>query len=240
MLGDSIRRRHRLPRQRGPAPTAPTLRWSRWILGTILALPLCFGVGYAFAVFIVFPVPEETGGDTVAVPRLIGDDRTEAETALKAAGLVLGEVMSLPHRREPTGTVLAQAPLPGQRLRPGSAVRLAVSSGRQRVVVPDVVGLPVAEATAFAERIGFTVNRREEEAPGRAGMVLGIRPPPGTAHDLPAAITLIVSVPPPPPPEPATVFPADSISLPGRPAFPSSAPDLSRPDTTRRGGGRHR
>jgi hypothetical protein len=63
---------------------------------------------------------------TVAVPDMIGRTRGEAEAALKAAGLGLGEVSEKPAGKP--GLVLAQAPKPGSAVPPGSPVSLVLSA----------------------------------------------------------------------------------------------------------------
>jgi hypothetical protein len=63
----------------------------------------------------------------VAVPRLVGERLERAERRLEAVGLE-----ARPRERfskAPDGTVVAQRPRPGKRLRPGSAVSLWVSEG---------------------------------------------------------------------------------------------------------------
>lgn len=171
------------------------LRWSRWLLATLLLLPLSFGGGYAVAALVLFPVPELDTGDLVAVPRLTGQPLSAVAAELEALGLTLGAATELPHLTEPAGTVTAQSPLPGQRLHLGASVRIAVSTGRPQLPVPDLVGLPYQLAASLAEGLGFTVNRREEPGSGAAGIVVGIEPALGTLRELPATIMLIVSAP---------------------------------------------
>lgn len=200
-LGDSIRRRLKVNREprRGGGSAAP-LRWDRWILSGLAAVVLSFGTGYVLAVAVLFPAPEAPDEDATPVPRLVGKELTAAQAAVEAAGLAVGGVLWLPHPDEPAGTVLAQDPLEGQRLRAGGEVRLAVSSGRAQATVPDVVGLPFETAAQLARRLGFDVNRVAEDRPGPEGIVLEVTPAPGTERVLPAAITLTVSAAPPPPP----------------------------------------
>ena len=199
MLGESIRRRRHLDQDtRPPAGPAPRIRWERWILSGLASVALSFGAGYMVAAQVLFPPPEAPPDDanTVQVPELVGKELTAAQGQIEALGLAVGRVRWLPHPDEAAGTVLAQDPLPGQRLRGGSEVRLAVSSGRAQARVPDVIGLPFDAATQLAERMGFEVNRRMQTHAGPAGYVLDVQPRVGTERVLPASITLIVSTPP--------------------------------------------
>lgn len=184
---------------RPPAGPRPRMRWERWVLSGLAAVALSFGAGYVVATQVIFPVPETTQEDaaSVAVPRLIGKELTVAQGEVEALGLAVGRVRWLPHPEQPAGTVLAQDPLPGQRLRSGAEVRFAVSSGRAQARVPDVIGLPFDAATQIAQRMGFEVNRRTEQRTGPAGYVIDVQPRVGTERVLPASVTLIVSTPPP-------------------------------------------
>src|SRR5438105_4394721 len=98
-----------------------------------------FGIGYLIAVFIIFP-PRAEGRGGVVVPKLTGLDLAAAQRALTAAGLTVGDTMALPNTVEPPGAIIAQSPLAGQQLQRGGRVRVAVSSGTPRAILPDVTG----------------------------------------------------------------------------------------------------
>lgn len=223
MLGESIRRRRgqdRRPKSSGQGPQR-SLPWKRWLLATLLILPLAFGTGYAVAALILFPVTAEAADELVAVPQLVGRERAAAEQELQALGLTISEATELPHPFEPAGRVTAQSPLPGQRLYPGAAVQLAVSTGRPQLSVPDLIGLPYRDAATLAENLGFTVNRREETGAGAVDVVLRIEPAPGTTRELPATIVLVVTAPPVP----------ESLEFQQNPGFPENSADPDIPDT---------
>lgn len=182
-------------RARGRSPR-PRLRWSRWLIAALIALPLAFGTGYALAALVIFPAAVEEPTGLVPMPRLSGSTREEAVRELSALGLTVESVNEYPHQTARAGTVTAQSPLPGQLLHPGAAVKLAISSGRPQLPVPDLIGLPYENAARVAEQLGFTVNRIEEPADGTAGLVFRSEPAPGTQRELPATITLFVVAPP--------------------------------------------
>lgn len=207
MLGESMRRRRGHDRRPTPTGQGPRrrLRWGRWLLATLLILPATFGSGYAVAALYLFPVTAQAADDLVAVPQLVGQHRDAVARELEALGLTVEGTTELPHPMEPAGTVIAQSPVPGQRLRPGAAVQLAISAGRPQLPVPDLIGLPYRDAAALAERLGFTVNRRAEPAAGAVDVVTRSEPAPGTTRELPATIVLVVTAPPEP--APATEVP---------------------------------
>lgn len=208
------------------------LRWGRWFLATLITLPVAFGSGYAVAALILFPVGDQASDELVAVPRLTGRDRADAERELGALGLTIEGASELPHPLEPAGTVIAQSPLAGQRLHAGAAVRLAISTGRPQLRIPDLIGLPYRDAASLAESLGFTVNRREETGTGAADLVLRVEPAPGTTRELPATIVLIVTAPP----QPEPMAPGDSLYPPALEwesgLFPAdTTPDQRSPGT---------
>ena len=200
MLGDSVRRRNQprtKPERRPPSQEpGPGIRWKVWgpVLASAAVLP--FLIGYALAVWILFPPPEVAGAG-IAVPQLRGRSTGDAQAALASAGLGGLDITRLPHPRLPDGTVIAQSPLPGQQLRAGVGVRVAVSSGVPRVVVPDVVGFQAERARGLLERLGFSVRQVDEEGDTEAGRVTGLEPGPGARLPLPATVQLTVSTGPP-------------------------------------------
>ena len=69
-----------------------------------------------------------SGADTVAVPPLIGQTRSEANATLTAAGLTLGAVTQEPSAQE-AGTVIRSDPSAGTDVERGSPVNLVLSLG---------------------------------------------------------------------------------------------------------------
>ena len=204
MLGDSLKRRQggRAPRERKPrvkAEPGAAMRRLAWVLA---ALVVPFGLGYLIAAFILFPPRAEADGSTsgeggIPVPSLVGRLSGDAERDVRALGLSgLDDVVELPHPAVPAGQIIAQDPLPGQHLRPGAGVRVAVSSGPPRAAVPDVVGFTAERARLLLTRFGFTVTEAVTDSNEPAGRVLRLSPGPGSEHRLPATIVLTVSAGP--------------------------------------------
>lgn len=200
MLGDSVRRRQ--PKRRSTlehrAPAASARRWRPLLVALPFALILPFLIGYLLAVFVIFP-PTELAGDAIAVPELVGRSAAEAQRALAAAGLGPMDATELPHPSAAAGEVVAQSPLPGQQLRAGASVSVALSTGRARAVVPDVLGFSADRAETVLRRAGFDVTRATQESPVAAGQVIRTDPEPAQERALPARVTLIISAGPPPP-----------------------------------------
>ena len=106
------------------------------------------GAGELLEAGQVVVVTVAVASDTVAVPRLIGMNKANAEALLTSMGLVADpqEVDST----EPGGTVVEQSPVEGEKVDPGSKVTIYVSNAPEvtKVKVPSVAGLTQAQATA--------------------------------------------------------------------------------------------
>jgi serine/threonine-protein kinase len=162
----------------------------------LLATGVPFAIGYLVTTQVLFP-PREVAAAGIPTPQLTGLTALEAERVLAQAGLGRLEPLELPHPSVQAGRILAQSPLPEQQLRPGSNVRVSLSSGSVRVRIPDVAGQPAERAEQLLRRLGFTVDRVESESPVPRGRVHAVVPASGTVIPLPAHLTLHVSLGPP-------------------------------------------
>jgi eukaryotic-like serine/threonine-protein kinase len=97
------------------------------------------------------------GKSSLPVPRVVGDSVSLARQRLGDAGFVVAvsEEMS---ERIPAGVVMSQRPAPEVTVDRGSRVDLVVSSGREKFPVPNVVGLPEAEAQDKIAKAGFSTT----------------------------------------------------------------------------------
>lgn len=202
MLGDSVKRRQPQPKRAAPkkhrnsSDRPAGSRHVFWI-AAVIAVLVPFVVGYFIAVRMLFPPPPVVAAG-IAVPDLTGQTLESARRTLGDAGLGSEQPSRLPSLTIPEGTVMAQSPLPGQQLRAGAPVSLAISSGPPRVFVPDVVGFPVERAASLLVRLGFQVQRTDSVSSVDAGRVLSVNPDPGTRLVLPARVGITVSLGPPP------------------------------------------
>jgi hypothetical protein len=74
-----------------------------------------------------------TGPALVAIPELAGETLSEAESALTAVGLPVGETEREPHEVLDRDRIISSDPSAGAMVSPGSAVDLVVSGGRATV-----------------------------------------------------------------------------------------------------------
>lgn len=205
MLGDSLRRRRGPDRSPGNDLDRPRRRprrprcsggalasWQKWLIAALVIGFGSFGVGYLLSTQVLFPRPD-TAGTGIVTPSLYGERRDAAERAIREAGLEVGEVIELASAATERGRVLAQDPIPGQQLRRGAAVSMAVSAGRPELTVPPVAGMRQSTARELLEGVGFEVAVQLTEGRAMEGVVLGTRPEAGMARTLPAVVTLLVS-----------------------------------------------
>lgn len=94
----------------------------------------------------------------VIVPNVVGNTEADATTSIEAVGLIVGEVTTAFSDTVAAGDVISQDPSGGANVNEGSAVNLVVSNGPEVVSVPDVVGLPQAEAEAAIVAAGLIVD----------------------------------------------------------------------------------
>jgi beta-lactam-binding protein with PASTA domain len=97
-------------------------------------------------------------GREVAVPGLVGMKDADAEAAAGSLGLRLVVEGRYFSSQYPEGSVMAQSPKPGGRVRRGWVVHVAESLGPQRAVIPNVVGESQRAAEINITRRGLDVG----------------------------------------------------------------------------------
>ena len=168
-------------------------RWKPWVLAVAIVGGL-FLAGYLSADLWLTPgdSPAEAG-QLVTVPELVGLSDMEARIRLEEVGLEHDVRSTVSHPDAPEGAVLAQSPIPGQRIRPGAPVEVTLSRGPELHSIPDVSGLSARQASIVLDRLGFRVSSREANHSIEAGRAFGTEPGPGTELTVPADVTLLVS-----------------------------------------------
>jgi beta-lactam-binding protein with PASTA domain len=91
------------------------------------------------------------------VPAVIGLSREVAINTLEVAGFDAGDISERPSN-EPLGAVIDSRPRPGTQAPMPSAVSLVISAGPTTVVVPDIVGRPLADARLLLRQVGLAVG----------------------------------------------------------------------------------
>ncbi len=131
------------------------------------------------------------GPPPVAVPDVKGLAAADAVAKLQQAKLAprLVEVKS----KKTAGTVVAEDPPPGSKVKPGSRVTLNVSKGAGKATVPAVVGETVAQATSELQAAGFKPRTTNVASTQPKGTVIAQTPRGGEAAAKRSTVKLDVS-----------------------------------------------
>jgi len=126
------------------------------------------------------------------VPDLVGMPREEAEAALKAANLTVGPEMFMTCSSDQAGMVVSQEPAAGGVVNPGSIVLLAICT--TAVTVPDLAGMPQADAEAALKTANLTVGTKTYVTDNSAqpGTVISQQPAAGNYVDPNSAVSLVI------------------------------------------------
>ncbi|MEA3018644.1 MAG: eukaryotic-like serine/threonine-protein kinase [Actinomycetota bacterium] len=128
----------------------------------------------------------------IKVPDLVGAKDVDAESQLRAIGLV-ANFDRVDDPDIPPGTVISQDPAKGQTLPKGSAVQLKVSNGPGNAQVPDVTGKTPEEAANILGRAGFQTTFANEASDAVAQGTVA-RTDPAAGSDLAKGQTVTVYV----------------------------------------------
>lgn len=97
-------------------------------------------------------------GAGVAVPRVLRQDFSAAQSRLEGDGFVVQKMTRRFDPARPRGEVVEQEPLAGTEVKPGRVVYLTVNEGvRPRVRVPSLVGASLREARSRIQGLGLRV-----------------------------------------------------------------------------------
>ena len=129
------------------------------------------------------------------MPVLVALTESDAVDAVRAAGL---KPVTAPQpefdEQMASGLVLRQAPAARSELRRGDTVTLVLSKGPDRRVVPELVGMSRAQATAALTALGLQVGGVTDQfSPKDAGTVLAVNPGPGAQLPAETPVALVIS-----------------------------------------------
>jgi high affinity sulfate transporter 1 len=156
--------------------------------------------------------PPPTIAGSIAVPNIIGLPEARAEDVITGAGLVFGDRITVRLPERPEGTVVSQDPGAGTPVEPAWTVVPTISTQRELVSVPDLVGLSQAEALVELTSAGLKLTGVEELlAPTvAAGQVLASVPVAGTTVAVGTGVAITIAAVPDATKPQATSTPAPS------------------------------
>jgi len=163
----------------GPAGPPPERYWWLW-----LALLLLLVVAGLLAWYFL-----SRGSDKATVPNVIGLREDAAAVKIHDRGLTAVPRSAVSKR--PPGIVFAETPGPGTQLGKGQSVTISVSSGRG--AVPDVTGLPEANAVQQLQANGFKVQVKRVASTRPKGIVASQDPVAGVTAVSGTTVKLTVS-----------------------------------------------
>ena len=161
----------------------------------------------------------------VIVPNLVGQPVEVAAVVLGKPGLGLGD-----RRRQESdaaaGTVIAQSPVAGTRVKPGTSVDVTIAASAL-VAVPDLTGETPRDAARLLRRAQLGLGQeRQRESEARPGTVIRQSPTPGTRVPRETLVNVLVATAPPAPvPPPAPYTPP----APSKPPIVIAPPIVSTP-----------
>ncbi|MBF0696177.1 Stk1 family PASTA domain-containing Ser/Thr kinase [Actinomyces bowdenii] len=130
------------------------------------------------------------------VPDLSGMTQEEARSALSDAGLTVGNVTQEESSTVEEGKVVSHSPNKGGQVKQGSEVNIVISSGSNKVAVPDVAGMSQEEAIKAMQDKGLQVSPEGDLVPSdsvEAGKVVSSDPAAGTEVAKGSTVRLKVS-----------------------------------------------
>lgn len=114
----------------------------RWIVVTVILITFLSVAG----LLLYNAYNNLTGNGDVPVPNIIGLNEKVAEQMLKSNGINM-EVIDRPHDDKPVGTIIKTYPDVGVGVKKNSGVvKVKISSGPEKIIVPNVIGLTMSDA----------------------------------------------------------------------------------------------
>jgi len=131
----------------------------------------------------------------VAVPDVRGIDFNSAQERLAAQKLAARVAGNVFEAKFPEGVVASQRPEAGRKVKIGRVVNLMISSGKRKVVTPNLLGRPVsqAEAVLSAAELQVGEQRTEQNYEAPDGTILAQEPLPGEQAEVGRAVDLLIA-----------------------------------------------
>jgi serine/threonine-protein kinase len=162
-----------------PVGPPPDRYWWLWLLLLLLLV-----IGGLLAWYFL-----TRGDDKTTVPNVVGLRETAAVQRIEDRDLEALPRVGQSDR--PARVVFAQRPGAGTQLEEGQTVTISISSGRR--AVPDVTGLPVADARQRLDDAGFETDVQRRASSRPRGIVVEQDPAAGVTAVGGTTVTLIVS-----------------------------------------------
>ena len=179
--------------------------WWIWLL-VVLAVVLLGTIGFLGASVLGGlgpnnPTPTPSGSGT-ALPNWVGDPIAAVRAARVRLGVVLDE-QTQPSDTVPVDTVISTDPAAGTIVQRGQTIRVVVSSGKEQVAVPVLLGQTRAEATSTLTAAGLVLGAVTSEPSNQpTGEVIRSNPTAGVQVGKGSQVDIVLSSGPTPSPVP--------------------------------------
>lgn len=143
----------------------------------------------------IFVLPFARMGADKVVPDLIGSNQEQARVIAESRDLLLVVGGEEENEEMPAHIVFRQMPLPGSVVRSKSTITVFVSKGSSNIVMPDLNGLGLSEATVRITELGLTIGevKSEENAQVEKDKIISTVPEAGTRVQPQTSITVLLS-----------------------------------------------
>jgi serine/threonine-protein kinase len=134
-------------------------------------------------------------GNKIVVPSLAGMSQVQAANAVAELGLKVDVIQEVFSEDIPKGKVITSDPAGGGRVEIAGTVHLIISKGKDRIEIPDLVGLTVEEAAAALKKSDLKVGRVSEKYSDtfETGLLIDGIPASGSPVRKDSTVDLIVS-----------------------------------------------
>jgi len=182
--------------QEGLVPGTVTTQASAQPASQVLSTNPNVGLAVAKGTRVDLTVSDGSLAIKVAVPNVVGQQLTDAETALQAAGFQASVTYSTitPSAANPVNSVVSQTPSSGQAPK-GSIVTLTVVGAPTSVTVPTLLGQPASSAASILSQANLTLGSQSSACSNSygTGIIIGSSPASGSSVAPQSAVNITVS-----------------------------------------------
>lgn len=153
---------------------------------------------------IVFLVIALTGcksseSNLITVPDVRGKNVESAQEELTKLGLKVETAEGEYYASVPSNYIVTQSPYPFTKVKPGRKIKLIISKGIAKVIIPDITGLPFSEGREkLAEKKLKVGNITEVDGSAPYGVITLQNPPAGTEVSSESYVDITVTTSKPP------------------------------------------
>jgi eukaryotic-like serine/threonine-protein kinase len=134
-------------------------------------------------------------GKQVIVPNLIGSSLESAHQKVMENDLYLAKDGEQYNSNIPSGSVVSQSPLPGTTVKSGKKIKVIISTGTEKIKVPNLVGVPERKAEIILRQSNLGLGDKTEgySASFDKGLVIMHDPPTDANVEKGTPVNLLIS-----------------------------------------------